>query len=98
MRIVLLLILLAGCQPSQPTEILCGGAMNFACPPDMYCHLNEDCGGIDREGVCRPRPLKCKPEEKPVCGCDDESYQNACFAAAKGVTPKSEGRCSAEPE
>jgi len=78
---------------SSSSEILCGGAMNFVCPSDMYCHLKAGCGGIDAEGVCKTRPLQCKAEKKTVCGCDGETYSSECFAAAKGVTSKSIGAC-----
>ncbi len=85
----------AGCKP-KASEIRCGGPMNFRCPSDMYCEMTNNCGGLDQEGICRSRPIQCKGEDKPVCGCDGQSYANSCFAAAKGVSIRSSGKC-AEP-
>jgi hypothetical protein len=93
------LALLIGCQSkSGGTEIACGGSMNFACPADMYCQLTDNCGGIDRNGICRPRPIQCKAESKPVCGCDGSTYSSPCFAAAKGVSVKADRQCAQSAE
>jgi hypothetical protein len=86
-----------GCTSKSSTEIACGGSMNFACPADMYCNMKEDCGGIDRNGVCTFRPTQCKSESNPICGCDGETYSNPCLAAAKGVSQKELGECKAPP-
>ena len=67
--------------------------MNFVCPADMYCNSKENCGGIDRNGVCAFRPTQCKSENQPICGCDGETYSNPCLAAAKGVSQKAVGEC-----
>lgn len=91
--LILFLLLLASCKQRSASEILCGGGMNFACPSDMYCNLKDGCGGLDEEGVCKSRPLTCKVDVKTVCGCDGETYSNECFAAAKGISIRSEGRC-----
>jgi hypothetical protein len=41
---------------------------------------------IDPNGVCTM-------EYRPVCGCDDKTYSNACMAEKSGVTRWVEGEC-----
>jgi hypothetical protein len=93
--LLLLSAFVLGCNSkSNSNEIVCGGSMNFACPADMYCNSKENCGGIDRNGVCTVRPTQCKIDNQPVCGCDGQTYSSPCLAAAKGVSQKSIGECS----
>lgn len=70
--------------PMPPT---CDG--DRPCGDDFYCDA-ETCGG---EGVCRPRPAGCTEDCPGVCGCDGETYCNACHAAADGVDVAHEGTC-----
>ena len=37
--------------------------------------------------------MTCPDVVEPVCGCDDETYDNACLAAAEGVNVAFEGEC-----
>jgi len=55
-----------------------------------------DCGGFG----CDPCPCEMElPEEtcddnfEPVCGCDDETYDNACEAENEGITEYISGPC-----
>jgi hypothetical protein len=71
-------------------------ATNEQCPANEFCaKLYDSCG--DR-GKCEERPADCTERGKvlvrPVCGCDEKTYDNACLAAAAGVSVKSEGKCS----
>jgi hypothetical protein len=95
LSVVLSIILnVAGCnQGNSAPQIQCGGAIGFVCPSKMYCYLGEKCGGLDAEGVCKPRPKKCTNEIIDVCGCDDKTYSNECYASLKGVSVKHSGKC-----
>ena len=69
---------------------------NQQCAPTEFCaRFYDSCG--DR-GKCEERPTDCTERGKtlvrPVCGCDEKTYDNACLAAAAGVSVKSEGQCA----
>ncbi len=38
-------------------------------------------------------PRDCSYDYAPVCGCDESTYRNACFAKAAGVKEWSDGIC-----
>jgi hypothetical protein len=77
------------------TGMSCGGFGGVACPSSMYCDYpaGSYCGGADETGVCRARPTSCTKEYKPVCGCDRNTYTNACNAAKAGVDVFKDGAC-----
>lgn len=61
------------------------------CPASAYCTTPpRKCGGA---ALCRPRPELCPELYEPVCGCDGETYANACAAAAAGASVHSQGVC-----
>lgn len=64
----------------------CGGEAGDVCRPDEWCDFEDPhvCGGDDGSGVCAPRPLGCTDIDDPACGCDGETYPNACDAQAAG--------------
>lgn len=75
----------------------CGGLLGAACPDGEYCSYAPEalCGAADGTGTCQKIPDVCADIYKPVCGCDDQTYGNACEAAAAGVSVISEGECGA---
>ncbi|MEC7518395.1 MAG: Kazal-type serine protease inhibitor family protein [Myxococcota bacterium] len=74
------------------------GTRGFApCGEGLFCQHPEtaQCGETDHPGTCRPRPTVCTREFRPVCGCDGQTYSNACGAAAAGVSVRHQGECAA---
>ncbi len=65
---------------------------NGDCPPDYYCAKQP--GDCDGPGGCQASPAACPDIWQPVCGCDDQTYANACDAAVAGVNVKYEGPCA----
>jgi len=75
---------------------VCGGLKGLPCAADEWCdYPNDDCGGDDDTGVCRPRPTSC-PTPPPVstCGCDGHAYASACDAEQAGVDVSANGSCA----
>lgn len=81
--------------PGECEEETCGGFAGLPCDEGEYCNLAEGqgCDVADASGICRPRPEVCTDQYEPVCGCDGETYGNACEAARAGVPVASEGEC-----
>jgi hypothetical protein len=64
---------------------------NSDCRQGFFCAKAEgDCGGF---GSCRELPTACPDVFDPVCGCDGQSYSNACDAAAAGVNVAHRDEC-----
>ncbi len=75
-----------------PCPAPCGGDAG-RCDGDAWC----DAPGCDVAGVCRPRPQGCDDIFLPVCGCDGETWPNACEAHSAGATVERDGDCGDAP-
>jgi hypothetical protein len=77
----------------------CGSRGQAQCAEGSFCNfpVSAACGSFDAPGVCEPLPEACIEIFAPVCGCDGQTYDNSCFAAAAGVSVSAEGACEPEP-
>jgi hypothetical protein len=61
------------------------------CGRRSYCqHPTGQCSGT---GTCQTRPKLCTYIEAPVCGCDGNTFPNACSAANARMSLEHEGAC-----
>ena len=74
---------------------VCGTRGVGPCADGNFCDFpaGANCGRADAPGVCAPTPEFCIEIFAPVCGCDGQTYDNACFANAAGVSVETEGPC-----
>jgi Kazal-type serine protease inhibitor domain len=93
--------------PAQPTCVAegsagqpCGSRGQQQCPAGQYCQYapGANCGAADQGGHCAERTMACTRIYQPVCGCDGQTYGNACEAAAAGMSVASEGACDESAE
>ncbi len=92
-RHVCAIVLLLACGCSSRVGQECSDSA--ACGGSEYCAFEAgSCG--DAAGVCEAIPDACTLDFSPVCGCDDQTYSNACVAAAAGVSVSSDGECESE--
>lgn len=93
---------LSECQTTCGVEVAPGGPQGCgtrgaaACSDAQVCDFaNNSCGRGDTPGQCILRPEGCGAVWAPVCGCDGQTYGNACAAHGAGVDVDYEGECSA---
>lgn len=61
------------------------------CLAGEYCEKTEGSCGVT--GSCTLMLTACPAVWAPVCGCDDQTYGNACEAAASSVNVSYTGEC-----
>lgn len=79
------------------TVAKCGGIAGFQCTaPNTYCQYAtaKACGKGDQMGTCQTKPDMCTAQYLPVCGCNGQTYSNACMANAAGVSVARSGACN----
>ena len=64
---------------------------NAQCSKGDYCA--KDTGKCEDEGTCAQKPTICPLVVAPVCGCNNKTYNNNCFAHRAGVNVKHDGKC-----
>ena len=73
----------------------CGGTR---CRDGQFCYLPEgvcDPSAMLEQGICADIPLTCDTNYAPVCGCNDVTYHNSCFALQAEQSIESNGECPA---
>jgi hypothetical protein len=75
---------------------LCDGPLHLRCAEGQYCNSIRAgvCPGPRQFGVCAAEAQICPDIFQPVCGCDGQTYPNACHAAAAGVAVAHTGACA----
>jgi Kazal-type serine protease inhibitor domain len=72
----------------------CGGLGGLMCPGGEFCDWQDmSCGIADQLGTCASLPQVCPDIFQPVCGCDAQTYGNACEANTAGMSVASSGPC-----
>ena len=64
----------------------------------LLAFLLISCDDEDSSTPCqlseKDEDMACIEIYQPVCGCNNQTYSNSCYAGRGGVTSWSEGECS----
>ena len=85
----------AGSNVAYDGECLTSCETGGDCLRTEYCDTAHN--GCWETGACRTRPVVCTEQYDPVCGCNEVTFDNACYAALDGVTVVKLGVCGACP-
>lgn len=74
---------------------VCGGIAGISCAnaTDVCIFAENTCAVADNQGECVTLPIACTAHYDPVCGCDGNTYGNACEATAAGMSVSHQGQC-----
>lgn len=88
-------ILVCRTQPAAGEGEACGSRGLLSCAEGLFCEYPESsaCGETDGPGTCAVAPDACIEIFQPVCGCDGETYANACLASAAEASVRHTGAC-----
>lgn len=73
--------------------VVCGGSSGVVCGTGAFCEMPTGVCSATATGVCTIIPISCAGTVDSVCGCNGTTYDNACLAAAAGVTVSHTGDC-----
>ncbi|MCB9740157.1 MAG: hypothetical protein H6747_12905 [Deltaproteobacteria bacterium] len=83
-----------GACKTGPQEVACklGPVKPVLCPDSFYCKIDVpgECSG---KGHCKPVPVACDEADKPVCGCDMNTYKNSCKLEQAGFSMQGPEAC-----
>jgi hypothetical protein len=69
---------------------------NDDCDSEYYCE-KDSCDDA-AQGYCIQLLDVCADIQNPVCGCDGQTYSNACEAASEGINVEYAGECEGESQ